>query len=122
MMKIVIAEELNGRALPDRSLTGPVIKIGRDAKDCHVVFEQAKWPMVSRTHAEVIELNGRCFLNDTKSSYGTYANGVKLDQPIEVSVGMRVQFGQSGPVVLIRNLEVSPPVAPSAPAPAKAFS
>jgi ABC-type multidrug transport system ATPase subunit len=114
MMKIVFVEVRDGQTMPDRQFSGQVIRAGRDPKECQIVFEQAKWPMVSRRHAEFRFTNGICLLSDTKSSYGTFLNGARLgEEPVEIKPGARIQFGGSGPMLLVKQIEfdvAQPPV------------
>lgn len=105
-MKIVLIEERNNQQKPERSFEQMVIKIGRDPAECHLVFDQSEWPMVSRRHAEFREQDGRCMLVDTNSTYGTFINGQRTTQPVEVRPGVRVQFGAGGPVALIARIEM----------------
>jgi ABC-type multidrug transport system ATPase subunit/pSer/pThr/pTyr-binding forkhead associated (FHA) protein len=112
-MKIVLIEERNGQPLqPERSYEHPAVKIGRDPAECHIVFNQAEWPMVSRKHAEFRFKNERCLLVDTNSSFGTFLDGRRIMEPAEVGAGQRVQFGAGGPVMLVARIEQSQ--APSA--------
>jgi ABC-type multidrug transport system ATPase subunit len=108
-MKIVLIEERNNQQKPERSFEQMVMKIGRDPAECHLVFDQSEWPMVSRRHAEFRAKDGRCLLVDTNSSYGTFINGQRIMQPVEVQPGARVQFGAGGPVMLVARIEMEAP-------------
>jgi ABC-type multidrug transport system ATPase subunit/pSer/pThr/pTyr-binding forkhead associated (FHA) protein len=111
-MKIVLIEERAGQQLQERAYDNPSVKIGRDPAECHVVFNQSEWPMVSRRHAEFRFKNGRCLLVDTNSSFGTFLNGRRITEPTEVQPGARVQFGAGGPLMLVAHLELSAPTPP----------
>jgi ABC-type multidrug transport system ATPase subunit/pSer/pThr/pTyr-binding forkhead associated (FHA) protein len=111
-MKIVLIEERAGQQRQERAYDNPNVKIGRDPAECHVVFNQAEWPMVSRRHAEFRFKNGRCLLVDTNSSFGTFLNGRRITEPSEVQPGARVQFGAGGPVMLVAHIELTEPPAP----------
>src|SRR5215213_6397570 len=105
-MKIVLIEERNGQPLqPERAYEHAAVKIGRDPAECHIVFNQSEWPMVSRKHAEFRFKNGRCLIVDTNSSFGTFLDGRRIMEATEVNVGARVQFGAGGPVMLVARLE-----------------
>lgn len=106
-MKLVLIEERNNQQKPERSFEHLVTKVGRDPAECHLVFDQSEWPMVSRRHAEFRAKDGRCLLADTNSSYGTFINGQRIMQPVELQPGMRVQFGAGGPVVLVARIEMT---------------
>lgn len=99
-MKILFAEEADGRQQPEQAFDLPVISVGRDPQ-CQIVFDQDKWPMVSRRHAELRLQDGRYVLVDIQSSYGTYIDGRCVTEPTEVRVGEKVQFGVGGPVLRI---------------------
>jgi ABC-type multidrug transport system ATPase subunit/pSer/pThr/pTyr-binding forkhead associated (FHA) protein len=111
-MKIVLIEERAGQQRQERVYDNPNVKIGRDPSECHIVFNQAEWPMVSRRHAEFRLKNGRCLLVDTNSSFGTFLNGRRITDPVEVQPGARVQFGAGGPVLLVARVELNAPAPP----------
>jgi ABC-type multidrug transport system ATPase subunit/pSer/pThr/pTyr-binding forkhead associated (FHA) protein len=113
-MRIVLAQERDGQASPERTFEHATIKVGRDPANCHVVFDQAEWPMVSRNHAEFRTKDGRTLLVDTNSSFGTYLDGQRVTEPIEVKTGARVQFGAGGPVMRVINVGEAPQPAPPA--------
>ena len=104
-MKIVLAEEQNGQNAPEQSFEQKKILIGRDTNNCDIVFDNKKFPMVSRTHAELVWENDNWFLID-RSSFGTYINEQKITKQ-KVSVGNRLQFGLDGPVLLVIWFEVA---------------
>src|SRR2546428_1047498 len=111
-MKIVLVEERSGQPQPEREFTSEVVKVGRDGLECHLVFDQSEWPMVSRRHAEFRLRDGRCSLVDTNSKFGTFLDGQRVVSPSEVRVGARVQFGAGGPVVRVAGIEQPPDAAP----------
>ncbi len=104
-MKIVLAQERNGQKGPERSFEQPTIKIGRDPAECLVVFDQTEWPMVSRRHAEIRMKDSRYLLVDTNSSFGTFLNGQRVTEPVEVNTGAAIQFGAGGPVMRVARIE-----------------
>jgi ABC-type multidrug transport system ATPase subunit/predicted component of type VI protein secretion system len=104
-MKIVLTEEVGGRA-SEKSFNQQIIRIGRDPVDCQVVFDNQRFPMVSRKHAELRWENNRWVLWDLNSSYGTYLNGQKIGQPQQVSVGDSLQFGTQGPILRVNWFEI----------------
>jgi ABC-type multidrug transport system ATPase subunit/pSer/pThr/pTyr-binding forkhead associated (FHA) protein len=110
-MKIVLVEEHNGQAKPERAFEQPIVKVGRDPAECLVVFDQTEWPMVSRKHAEIRFKDGRYLLVDTNSSFGTFLNGQRVTEPVEVKAGASMQFGAGGPVVRVARIEESAPEA-----------
>ena len=100
-MKIVLAEAHDGATLPEKSFDREIVRVGRDVTDCQIVFDNAKFPMVSRKHAELKWQAGQWFLYDLKSSFGTYLNGRKIAAPQIVQLGDTLQFGTDGPVVKV---------------------
>ncbi len=100
-MKIVLAEESGGKQLPEKSFNQPVIRIGRDQKECQIIFENVRYPMVSRRHAELQWRGGQWFLHDLNSSFGTFIDGEKIAAPQPFSVGSSLQFGENGPVLRV---------------------
>ena len=107
-MKIVLAEDRDGQLTGEHTFTSETVLVGRDPAICHFFFDQGKWPMVSRKHAEFRLLEGRCILSDANSRFGTLVNGQKITASVEVRVGARVQLGANGPVLRIVSLEQTP--------------
>lgn len=106
-MKIVLAEEQNGQFLADKTFNCETLRIGRDPNECGIVFEQKKFPMVSRRHAEIVERNGKSYLIDQNSSFGTFLNDNRIGAPTEITINSRIRFGANGPVLLVRALETA---------------
>src|SRR5687767_8332145 len=108
LMRIFVAEEYGGRSQAERGFETTTVVIGRDTAECQIVFDSAKWPMVSRRHAEFRLANGRCFLADAGSRYGTFLDARRVSEPVEVRVGSRAQFGPGGPVLCIVRIDPRP--------------
>src|SRR5712691_4665597 len=104
-MKIVLAEDRSGKLVGERTFTSDVVRIGRDPAECHYFFTAEQWPMVSRKHAEFRLGEGRCFVADSNSRFGTFVNGQKIVAPVEVRVGANVQLGAGGPILRIVSIE-----------------
>ncbi|MCY7376398.1 MAG: FHA domain-containing protein, partial [Pyrinomonadaceae bacterium] len=115
-MKIVLAETHSGSSLPEKSFNLPIVRVGRDAADCQIVFDNGQFPMVSRRHAELRWLNGKWMLCDLNSSYGTFLDGQKVSAPQAVQIGSRLQFGANGPTLNVVWFEMTAD-APPTPAP-----
>ena len=111
-MKIVLAEAHDGATLPEKSFDRELIRIGRDTTDCQIVFDNAKFPMVSRKHAELKWQAGQWFLYDLNSSFGSFVNGRKIAAPQIVQIGDTLQFGTDGPLVRVVRFETNaaPPI------------
>jgi ABC-type multidrug transport system ATPase subunit/pSer/pThr/pTyr-binding forkhead associated (FHA) protein len=100
-MKIVLAEEQNGSQPSEKTFNQAIIRIGRDPLECQITFENTKYPMVSRRHAELRWEGGKWFLHDLNSSYGTYVNGQRVIGSQLIAVGNILQFGTQGPTVRV---------------------
>ncbi len=108
-MKIVLVEDLNGQASNERTFEQATVKVGRDPSTCHIVFEQARWPMVSRNHAEIRWREGRWLLVDTNSSFGTLLNGRRISEPSDIQQGSKIQFGAGGPSMIVLFIDAAAP-------------
>lgn len=101
-MKIVLAEEAAGAKSSQQAFERETIRVGRDAGVCQIVYDREKFPMVSRRHAELrAHEDGRWYLTDSGSSYGTYLDGREIRQPQPVAVGSVMQFGTNGPRLVV---------------------
>ena len=118
-MKIVVAEERNQTLLNERAFVREIVRVGRNPESCEIVFEQKTFPMVSRHHAELREQNGKCFLVDLNSSFGTFLNGRRVTQPIEIGRGATLRFGENGPLLRVQSIEFQQTAKPAAGAPIK---
>ena len=63
--------------------------------------------MVSRKHAEFRLGEGRCHVADSNSRFGTFVNGQRITDPVEVRVGSHVQLGVAGPILRVVSIEQS---------------
>lgn len=106
-MKIVLAEEQADRQMRELTFEQEVVRIGRDPKDCQIVFNHQNFPMVSRRHAELKSQNGQWFLFDLNSSFGTFINGQKVVEPQLIAIGSTLQFGANGPVLAVIGIETN---------------
>ena len=104
-MKIVLAEVENGSQLSEKSFSQAIVKVGRDPLDCQITFDNARFPMVSRKHAELRFEGGKWSLYDLNSSYGTYLNGQRIGGAQPLAVGSLVQFGTQGPTMRVLAVE-----------------
>jgi ABC-type multidrug transport system ATPase subunit/pSer/pThr/pTyr-binding forkhead associated (FHA) protein len=106
-MKIVLAEEQNGSQPSEKTFNQAIIRIGRDPVDCQITFDNAKYPMVSRRHAELRWEGGKWILHDLNSSYGSFVNGQRVVGSQPVAVGSILQFGTQGPSVRVVFVETA---------------
>lgn len=103
---------------PEMSFGKSVVVVGREAGECDIAFDKAKFPMVSRRHAEFRCENGRWMLNDLGSSYGVFVNGQRIAGPHVLGVGNKIQFGTDGPTVVVIWFDATENAAPTAEVPA----
>jgi len=106
-MRVVLLES-NGTHKA-REFSRPVVRIGRDPGQCDLIFDQAKWPTVSRVHAELHLQPERCLLIDKNSSHGTYLNGQRVVGPVELQIGARIQLGATGPELIVELIQYDKP-------------
>src|SRR5919112_1515403 len=77
---------------PERLPLGRLrITIGRSARNDVCVPD----PFASRVHAEVRREGDGYVLQDLGSANGTYYNGSRLDQPVALTHGSRIQIGET---------------------------
>ncbi len=100
-MTIILVEKSEDGQKPERSFSKVVVLVGRDANECDIAFDNVKWPMVSRRHAEFRCENGNWYLVDLNSSYGVFVNGQKIAGQHPVAAGSSIQFGTDGPVLIV---------------------
>src|SRR5229473_2590661 len=106
-MKIVLAEDRGGKLQGERAFSSELVLVGRDQAVCNYFFAQDQFPMVSRRHAEFRLSEGRCLVVDANSRFGTFVNGQRISEPVEVRVGAHVQLGAGGPILRVVSIEQS---------------
>jgi two-component system, cell cycle response regulator len=67
---------------------GPEIRLGRHPTSTIVLDDEG----ISRSHARIFQSANRYYVEDLKSSNGTYVNGVRIDR-VEVVDGAMIQLG-----------------------------
>jgi len=105
-MKIILQEITGGLGAEELSFDATAIRIGREASTCQIVFDSERYPMVSRNHGELRWDDGKWYIVDLGSSYGTYLDGVRVAHPTRVRAGQTLQFGEDGPQVSVVWFEV----------------
>lgn len=103
-MRLVLKTEADPAG--EISLSGEVIRVGKDPAQCHLCFEPVRWPGVAPLHAEFRVVNSVCYLFDLRTGQGTFADGKLITQSVPVRIGSRIQFGVSGPQVTVAHLEL----------------
>ena len=84
-------QESFGRKSTEIELSKPKIVIGRDF-DCDIVLQSSD---VSRRHAVVEIVDGHTFIQDLKSSNGTFVNSKPIDNVCEIKHLDRIQIASS---------------------------
>lgn len=102
MSTILTIRHLNG-SLAGRSQRialqeGQVLRLGR-GEGSDVRFSDSADDSVSTTHAELSLQNGRLYIEDKRSSNGTFVNGAPCPpfQKIAVADGSRIRLAREGP-------------------------
>src|SRR5438477_1376030 len=112
-MSLVLTEVRGEQKLAKREFKQTTIKIGRDPVRNNLAFERARWPMVSRLHAEIRNEGGRWYLTDTGSRHGTLLNGQPISAATEIQSGAIIQLGRNGPIISVELIDDAPAPAPT---------
>lgn len=72
------------------------LQIGRSASNCGLIVPRGHG-QVSRVHAQISRHGDQIWLQDRKSSHGTFVNGVRVSQAMDLSPGDRVTLGGPEP-------------------------
>ncbi len=106
-MKIILSEiGIGGVETDERSFDTGVIRFGRIAGECEFAYDSALYPMVSRKHAELRWNDGKWFIVDLNSSYGTYLDEVRIAAPALIRAGQTLRFGEDGPIMRVVWFEI----------------
>jgi pSer/pThr/pTyr-binding forkhead associated (FHA) protein len=82
---------LGGQAQPaGLALSAPSVRLGRAQGSNHIVIQD---PMVSSTHAEIKAQGGGHYVQDLRSTNGTFVNGTRVVRPHPLSDGDRITVG-----------------------------
>ena len=63
-------------------LTKPQTRLGRSPIKCDVCIDGNDY--ISKSHAELIRVDGKCYLSDANSTNGTFLNGARLEPGVQV--------------------------------------
>jgi hypothetical protein len=84
---------LSGQANPaGHDLSLPAVRIGRSAQGNHVVVQD---PLVSSAHAEIRAQGGGHYVQDLRSTNGTFVNGERISRPYPLADGDRITLGNT---------------------------
>jgi hypothetical protein len=88
--------------------SGSILRIGRDP-ECELSLESAEGHAVSWNHARIELGRDGATVADIGSSNGTLLNDQRINQPMPVRVGDRVQLGHTGATLAVTELDFSTP-------------
>ncbi len=88
--------EINERGALRRLVAPTPLVVGRSGQSDLVLTD----PEVSRSHARFEVAGGIVYLNDLQSRNGTFLNGRRVGEPIEVQAGDQVDVGSARLTVL----------------------
>lgn len=100
-MTIILVEVNTSDSKPERTFNTALVRVGRDVGENDIAFDRAKYPMVSRRHAEFRCEGGDWLVADLESSYGVFVNGQKVNGRQKIAAGNKVQFGTDGPTMVV---------------------
>ena len=101
-MNIILSEiRPDGAESPEQTFEKTVLRIGRDPFECDIAFDKDRYTMVSRSHAELRWNDGKWWLIDLTSSYGTFVDGRRIEAPECIRAGNVLQFGENGPALKV---------------------
>lgn len=101
-MNIILSEiRHDGAESPEQTFEKTVLRIGRDPFECDIAFDKDRYTMVSRKHAELRWDDGKWWLVDLNSSYGTVVDGRRIEAPECIRAGNVLQFGENGPALKV---------------------
>jgi hypothetical protein len=87
--------EIRERGAPRAMHVRPPVELGR-TREADVVLRD---PEVSRRHARLESRNGVVYVEDLESSNGTFLNGRRVTEPIEIREGDEIDVGTTRVVV-----------------------
>lgn len=90
-IKVSVPAQGGGVSQGDAVSIRPPIRMGRERGN-DIIFED---PFVSGTHAEVDRQGGIWRLRDLESKNGTFHNGSRINRPVVLARGDRIQIGES---------------------------
>lgn len=95
----------NGEAGKIYTAEGAAVAFGR-SEECHVQLDDG---YVSNRHAEIQLVDGRFYLQDLKSTNGTWIRENRVDGRIAIHDNEVVEFGKGGPKIRVVSLRTNVP-------------
>lgn len=111
-MKIRLHVQDGTRAY-DAEHAGPSVTLGRNPEGTLVLEQDAVESVVSWDHARINLSPREATLTDLKSTNGTYRNGAPVSGTVPLWPNDTIRFGQTGPVLTIRTIDLTPATAPA---------
>lgn len=90
----------NGEAGKVYTADGDKVSFGR-SEECDVQLDDN---YVSGRHAEILSIDGRFYLQDLKSTNGTWINQNRVENQIQIQQGTVIEFGKGGPKIRVVTL------------------
>lgn len=100
-MKIILTHLRGIYAGNKTEYEGTVLKIGRDPRECGLVYGGNSELGVSRLHAKLLVEADKVYVEDLKSRNGTFLDGVQVREKTLVLPGSVLQFGPEGPALRV---------------------
>ena len=83
--------------------TADTVRIGR-LRDCDICI--AEHPTVSSVHALLFARDGNLFIEDQKSSNGTFVNDEQVHGNVQLAVKDVIAFGKAGPSLALAEFSI----------------
>lgn len=100
----------DGTKAYDFEHAGAAVSIGRNPAGEIVLEETGANSVVSWDHARIILSPSAATLSDLRSTNGTYRNGEAIRGTVEIQPNDSIRFGQTGPVISVRSIDLTPAV------------
>jgi FHA domain len=103
----------DGSKAYDAEHAGPSVTVGRNPAGDLVLEQEAPESVVSWDHARIDLSPREATLTDLKSTNGTYRNGAPVSGTVPLWPNDTIRFGQTGPVLSVRVIDLTPTTAPA---------
>ena len=94
---------MQGHRFAIKSSVPVIIGRGEDVT-IHIPYDS----LCSRRHAQITSFERKYYLEDLKSTNGTYLNDVKVERVLELRNNDKIKFGNTEAVFLIKEIKRTP--------------